>query len=164
MLALVDAAPRSATAVAGQACVLLTFSEEELSRAERLERTVLKNLASLLVSRCHAMAVRLASLKPGQCFGEVGFLNDELARHASVRAKSDSRALRVEARDMLSSPKVATTVYRHLARKLSNRLRGLNRAGRPGGRPSTAWLRWRPGVEPWHRARSAAVINRFEGV
>lgn len=210
-MALADSLPRSATAVAKENCVLLAFSEELLCRAERLERTVFKNLATLLMSRCNRLDRQLASflgthchdqdcvgkvsaatttpppngmdgqsltwmsvvgrvqtlkagqpviwegatgqalyvvmegelevtragqaaqqrvarLTRGECFGEVGFLDDSLPRTAGVRAAIDAKVLRLEGRDIQRVPKLATTVYRYLARKLSMRVRGLNRA------------------------------------
>lgn len=70
---------------------------------------------------------RLATLERGHCFGEVGFLDGGIARVASVEAVTDSRVLRIEADDLQKSLKWATEVYRHLTKKLSIRLRGLNR-------------------------------------
>jgi CRP-like cAMP-binding protein len=208
-MALADSFQRSATAITRDGCSLWGFSAETILPVVNLNRSIYKNLANVVLSRCLALEGRLgpyirpqcyerecyshivastmfsinpietpvlaglqqlcrilevpagqqvvceggtgqtlyfvidgdfevtraddsftrklANLNQGHCFGEVGFLNHALTRNASVKANVDSKVLRVTSAELEKSAQLEGAVYRYLAKKLSMRLRGLNR-------------------------------------
>lgn len=206
-MALADALPRSAAAVARSDATLVAFSEGQLANTDRMDRIVFENLATVLAARFSALEERIAPylqpncmkhclpmmvdnamysvpsldarqmvvlnqvgrlqtlpagqaairkgttgqslylvvdgelvlsrsdnaeeeyecrLGPGQCCGEIGFLIKEVRRSYGVVASKESRVLRIDSVEFEKLPKLATVLYRYLAKALSIRLRGLN--------------------------------------
>ena len=93
----------------GRALYVVVEGELEVFRTDRSKR------------------LKITQLAPGQCFGEIGFLSEDYGRVASVEALRNSKVLRIEAGDLKKSLILEAAVYLYLARKLSIRLRGLNR-------------------------------------
>ena len=65
---------------------------------------------------------RLAILGPGECFGEMALIEEDL-RSANVDALSAGRLLKVNIQTLEANPQFAARFYRNLARVLSERLR-----------------------------------------
>lgn len=76
-----------------------------------------------VVKDIEGMPTRLATLAPGNYFGEVALVSGEHGRTANVRAIEDTKLVRITAADVAKAPEVGALVYRELARLFSVRLR-----------------------------------------
>lgn len=83
------------------------------------------NGAAVVEKRTPAGWVSIATLKPGETFGEIAVV-DQLPRSARVRATASSLALSLTRTRLDSSPDVAAVVYRNIAIMQTRRLRAAN--------------------------------------
>ena len=68
---------------------------------------------------------KLATLEPGQCFGEMSLVEQSLCS-ATVRALNQCTLLRVSQADFWKMPNISAKLYKNIAALLSSRLRQSN--------------------------------------